>query len=137
VNKVMARRREGFAHEASVRQHSIVVDEPPEAGGSDSGSSPTELLALSLASCTAITVEKYAGRKGWDLGAVAVEVGYEFAAPGRGRYEVVVKVPGELDREQLERLREIAGKCPVHRALTGEIEISDRVERLPEGPPRT
>jgi len=32
------------------------------------------LLAVSLASCTAITIEMYAKRKGWDIGEVAVDV---------------------------------------------------------------
>jgi putative redox protein len=44
---------------------------------------------------------------------------------------VVLKLPGNLSDEQAERLRVIAGKCPVHRALIGDVEIEDRVERLP------
>ena len=49
-------------------------DEPEDKGGTDAGPDPPELLALSLASCTAITLEMYADRKGWDLGEVEVEV---------------------------------------------------------------
>jgi putative redox protein len=30
---------------------------------------------------------------------------------------------GDLDAEQVQRLAEIAGRCPVHRALKGDIEI--------------
>jgi putative redox protein len=90
------------------------------------------LLALSLASCTAITLEMYADRKSWDLGDVEVEVNYE---PGEGkvpkRYDVVLKLPEGLLDEQVERLREIAARCPVHRALTGQVEIQDRVEKVP------
>jgi putative redox protein len=126
--KVSARRSQGYAHKLSVRGHQIIADEPEASGGTDTGPSPTELLALSLASCTAVTVEMYAARKGWELGAVEVEVDYEFEAPGRGRYEVVVKLPTKLSDDQRERLRVIAGKCPVHRALLGEITITDRVE---------
>jgi putative redox protein len=127
VKTVVARRRAGYAHELSVRGHTLTSDEPEKKGGSDTGPSPTELLALSLAACTAVTVEMYAGRKGWDVGDLEVDVGYELKR-GRGRYEVVVKVPRTLTDEQLERLGVIAGKCPVHRALTGEIEINDRIE---------
>ena len=32
---------------------------------------------------------------------------------------------GNLDDEQRARLLEIAGKCPVHRTLTGQVEIVD------------
>jgi putative redox protein len=107
-------------------------------GGADTGPSPTELLALSLASCTAITVEMYADHKGWDLGAVEVEVEYETRSSVPVRYDVRVSVPGELPKEQLERLLVIAGKCPVHRALSGEVEIRDRIEPSQGGtqPPR-
>jgi putative redox protein len=126
--KVSARRREGHAHDLQARHHTFVADEPEEEGGTDTGPSPTELLALSLASCTAITIEMYAGRKGWELGAVEVEVEQEKLAPDRRRFDVLIKVPEPLSDEQAERLCVIAGKCPVHRALLGQNEINDRIE---------
>ena len=126
--KVSARRTEGYAHALTARDHTLTADEPESAGGTDTGPNPQELMALSLASCTAITVEMYAGRKEWELGAVEVEVDYESDGPGRGRFEVLVKIPEPLSAEQQERLEVIAGKCPVHRILTGEVEISDRIE---------
>jgi putative redox protein len=127
---VKASRRKGYAHSLTVRHHTLVADEPESAGGSDTGPSPTELLALSLASCTAITVEMYADRKGWDVGSVEVDVDYESQSSVPVRYDVLVKLPRELTSEQVDRLLEIAGKCPVHRALVGEVEINDRIERL-------
>jgi putative redox protein len=127
--KVSARRTEGYAHALAVRDHTLTADEPRSAGGTDTGANPQELLALSLASCTAITVEMYAGRKEWELGAVEVEVDYASEAPGRARFEVLIKIPEPLSGDQRERLRVIAGKCPVHRILTGEVEISDRIEQ--------
>jgi putative redox protein len=127
--EVGVRRRKRFAHSLTARDHTLVADEPEAEGGADSGPTPQELLALSLASCTAITIEMYAERKDWDVGALAVDVQYEQAErDSGGRFEVVVKVPAELTDDQLERLKEIAGKCPVHRALVGEVEISDRVQ---------
>ena len=47
-------------------------------------------------------------------------------------FAVTLKLECELDDEQLERLRVIAGKCPVHRALASEtpVSIEDRVERI-------
>jgi putative redox protein len=112
----------------SVRNHELTVDEPESAGGTDTGPNPQELLAASLASCTAITLEMYAARKGWDLGAVEVDVDYSSDTPRSARFEVLIKIPEPLSEEQIDRLRVIAGKCPVHRALTGEVEISDRIE---------
>jgi putative redox protein len=127
---VSARRRKGYAHSLTVRDHTLIADEPEDVGGADTGPRPTELLALSLASCTAITVEMYADRKDWDVGALEVVVDYELESPGRARYDLVVRVPTQLSEEQQEHLREIAGKCPVHRILTGEVTINDRVETV-------
>ena len=74
--KVRATRERGYAHALSMRNHLLIADEPTDRGGTDRGPEPVELLAASLASCTAITIEMYAERKGWDLGAVSVEVDY-------------------------------------------------------------
>jgi len=129
--RVVARRAEGYAHDIEVEGgHTLRADEPAEAGGTDTGPSPTRLLGASLASCIAITVEMYAQRKGWDVGAVEVdvEVGYEGAVPTS--FDVGLKLPGELDAEQRRRLLVIATKCPVHKVLAGEahVDVTERLE---------
>ncbi len=114
-----------------IRSHHVSVDEPLEAGGDDTAPSPQELLAASLASCTAITMEMYAQRKGWDLGYVEVEVEYTPAERGcPTRFDLIMRLPEDASDEQLERLRIIAAKCPVHRTLDGEVMFNERVERL-------
>jgi putative redox protein len=128
--KVSARRRKGYAHSLTAGHHTLIGDEPPEEGGSDTGPRPSQLLALSLATCTAITVEMYADRKQWDVGELEVEVDYELNSDAGSRFEVLIKVPGALSDEQIKRLKAIAGKCPIHRALVGEVAINDVVERL-------
>jgi putative redox protein len=129
--KVSARRRKRYAHSLTAGHHRLVADEPADRGGSDAGPSPPQLLAMSLASCTAITIEMYADRKGWELGDVEVEVDYKLEPrQGWAQFEVVIKLPDELSGEQVESLAGIASRCPVHRALMGEVEIEDRVERL-------
>ncbi|MGH2992966.1 MAG: OsmC family protein [Solirubrobacterales bacterium] len=130
--KSIARRVEGYTHEVEVNGHTIVSDEPADKGGNDEGPSPSRLLIASLAACTATTVEMYADRKGWELGAVEVEA--ELVSAERdepARYSVEVRIPAPLTDEQAERIKVIAGKCPVHRILTGEVEIEDRVEVAP------
>lgn len=131
--KVVARRREGFAHEVEIEGgHMVLVDEPEGAGGSDSGPSPTRLLAASLAACTAITIEMYAERKGWDLGKVEVEVDVAYDDFMPSSFAVKLRLPAGLSDEQEDRLLKIAAKCPVHRALTGAapVSVADRVEAL-------
>ena len=108
-----------------------VGDEPEEHGGSDEGPNPQEMLAVSLASCTAITMEMYAARKGWDIGHVEVDVEYSPAERGcPTKFELVMRLPEEVPEEQMERLRAIAAKCPVHRALDGEVMFLERIERV-------
>ena len=130
--RVVARRREGFTHEVEIDSgHTIVIDEPADRGGADKGPSPTRAAAAGLAACTAITCEMYAAMKGWELGAVECEVEIE-QGPGSAFEQITVtlRVPETLDDAQRDRLLVIAGKCPVHRALSGETEvvIHDRIE---------
>lgn len=127
--KAIARRTGTFTHEIDVRGHRLRADEPVEAGGEDDAPSPQELLAASLASCTAITIEMYAKRKGWDIGRIAVEA--EYAPAERGaptRFRLTLRLPADLTEEQLERLSVIAAKCPVHRTLDGEVMFDERIE---------
>ena len=131
--KVVARRQEGYAHEVEIEGgHTVLVDEPVDAGGGDSGPSPTRLLAASLASCVAVTIEMYAERKGWDLGKVEVDVEAEHEGHAPRSFAVTLHLPPELSDEQRDRLLVIAGKCPVHKILTREmpVTISDRIEPL-------
>ena len=134
MRKITARRRKGYAHSLTYKQHTLIADEPAGEGGADSGPPPTALLAMSLASCTAITIEMYAERKGWDVGNVEVEVTYEVEDHIINRFDVAITVPAELSEDQIERLQAIACRCPVHRTLTGDIEITDRIVSKPPSP---
>jgi putative redox protein len=129
--KVSARRRRSgtYQHDVKVRDHFVTADEPRDSGGDDAGPSPQELLAVSLASCTAITLEMYAERKGWDVG--PVEVDCEYSPAERGcptKFSLVVRLPDGLEEDQVDRLMVIAAKCPVHRTLDGEVMFDERVE---------
>jgi putative redox protein len=128
--RAIARRENGtLRHEVDVRDHRVTADEPEERGGNDSGPSPQELLAASLASCTAITIEMYAKRKGWAIGEVVVDVGYEPAQRGSPtKFDMSIRLPKELPEDQRERLLQIAARCPVHRTLEGEVMFEERVE---------
>ncbi|MDQ6745406.1 MAG: OsmC family protein [Actinomycetota bacterium] len=118
-----------FSHRIDIRGHQVVADEPAEHGGEDAGPSPQELLAASLAACTATTMEMYAERKGWDLGEVEVQVQYTPAERGcPTRFSLALRLPRGCSEEQVERLKVIAAKCPVHRTLEGEVMFDDRVE---------
>ena len=127
--RAVARQREKFTHDVKAGDHTLTVDEPVEAGGQDQGPSPQELLAAALASCTAVTIEMYAQRKGWNTSGLAVDVQYTPAERGcPTKFELVLKMPPHLDEEQTDKLRVIAAKCPVHRTLEGEVMFDEHVE---------
>jgi putative redox protein len=129
--RAIARRTGTFKHEIDVRDHQIAADEGADAGGADEAPNPQELLAASLASCTAITMEMYARRKGWDIGEIEVEAQYAPAERGAPtRFKLVLRLPKSLTPEQVERLSVIAAKCPIHRTLDGEVMFDERVERV-------
>ena len=129
--KATATRTGMYKHVVQVRRHRLLADEPNDTGGDDAAPSPQELLAASLASCTAVTMEMYAQRKGWDLGGVEVEAEYTPAERGcPTRFSLTLRLPSGLSEEQVERLRVIAAKCPVHRTLDGEVMFDERVQRV-------
>ncbi len=132
MRSAVARRHEGYEHVIEIREHRLTVDEMEKDGGGDAGPTPTELLAAALASCTAITLEMYAGRKEWELGAVEVAVEYE--TPTRetpASFTTKIRIPAELSDEQRERLLEIASRCPVHRTLAAQdVKIEDDLETV-------
>ncbi len=129
--KAIARRNSRrFTHRIDIRNHQVTADEPTEHGGEDEGPSPQELLAAALASCTAITMEMYARRKGWEIGPVEVECEYTPAERGcPTHFNLVLRMPNDCSDEQVEILRVIAAKCPIHRTLDGEAIFEERVER--------
>jgi len=129
---VVAHRIAGYAHGIDLGDgREIVVDEPADAGGTDTGPRPTQLLATSLAGCTAITVELYAERKGWDLDGLEVTVDMRSDVERKPtHFDVEVALPAGLDDEQRRKLMVIAGRCPVHKLLEHGAEIT-LAERAP------
>jgi putative redox protein len=119
-------------------QHALVADEPPDRGGDGLGPTPFELLLGALGGCTAVTLQMYAANKGWDLAAITVQVTrdrhHEHEETDEGPMiediHVEIRMQGDLDAAQRRRLLEIAGHCPVNRALLGAARIT---EELVEG----
>jgi putative redox protein len=105
-----------------VGRHRWIVDEPPDIGGDDAGPSPFDMLDAALGACTALTVTMVANRKQMPLKDVRVEVVHT-QADGVYRMQRRIELVGQLSEAQRQYLLGIANKCPVHRALTGKIEI--------------
>ncbi|GJF31722.1 hypothetical protein KNE206_44220 [Kitasatospora sp. NE20-6] len=99
--------------------HHLAADEPEQAGGGDTATTPIGLLLSAVGSCTAITLRMYAGRKGWPLETVRVHLGYEKGPDATARITRRIDLLGDLDDTQRARLLDIADRTPVTRAVSG------------------
>ena len=109
-------------------ENTLITDEPIDKGGQNKGFNPLEILATSLASCTAATLRMYIDRKEWQVEKIDVEVELEnFPLTKMAIFKRNISFEGaNLDEEQMKRLNTIADACPVHKILTNEIEIQTK-----------
>ncbi|RQO30634.1 osmotically inducible protein OsmC [Taibaiella sp. KBW10] len=117
-----------YLTEISSGEKRIIGDEPVDQGGQDKGFNPYELLAASLASCTCATLRMYVNRKQWAVSQIATEVTLERDPDTQStHFERIISFEGALSEEQLQRLLTIANACPIHKILSGTIEIKTRL----------
>ncbi len=117
--------REKYFTEVIAGENTLITDEPVDKGGGNKGLNPFEILATSLASCTAATLRMYIDRKAWDVEKIVVEVELEnFPLTKIAILKRNISFEGtHLDEEQRKRLHAIADACPIHKILTNDIEI--------------
>ncbi|GAA3515961.1 bifunctional alpha/beta hydrolase/OsmC family protein [Aquimarina addita] len=125
---------DGYTTQMKVGSHFMIADEPEEVGGHDFGPSPYEFVAAGLASCTAMTIKMYVARKNWDLKNVEVHTSYskshakdcencEDPLAKIDTFHREIKLEGDLDDKQIEKILQIADKCPVHKTLHTETQV--------------
>jgi putative redox protein len=117
--------------------HTLISDEPVEAGGEGAGPDPYVLLLAALGSCISMTVTLYARRKQWPVQSITVHLRQKRVHAKDcaecdqtldryiHRIERSVQIEGDLTDEQHARLQEVAHKCPVHKTLSSQIVISE------------
>jgi len=117
---------ENYATDVQTQGHTVRVDQATDVeGGLGTGPPPFGYLYSALAGCMLMTVRGYASRKEWPLNSAEIRV-----FPTRDRSKVLESIRIELDLEgdgltdeQIERLRDVALKCPVHRSLEKAVEV--------------
>jgi len=126
--------QDGFTTQMTVGNHTMMADEPISFGGNDFGPSPYELVSAGLSACTAMTVQMYVKRKGWDLQNIEVHTSHTKVAKQiieNGEQKEIkidtfnreIKLKGSLDEKQIQRMLQIADKCPVHKTLHSDIQV--------------
>lgn len=120
-----------YQQQVTTGPHALIADEPASIGGGDAGPTPYEYLMAALGACTSMTLRMYAELKQLPLENVRVEVAHrKDEVEGRGkvdRFTRRIALSGPLTPEQRARMLEIANRCPVHRTLTGDIEIDSHL----------
>lgn len=120
----------GYRGEIQIRGFVSVLDEPETAGGTNQGPNPMENLMGSLAGCIALTLRMYANRKNWDTGEIKVEV-YATEDEHHGVQiikEIHFEKKDSLTEEQLNKLHEISGKCPVSKIIQSPVAVVLKTE---------
>jgi putative redox protein len=132
--KIKAKSIQNLQVEIQAGNHTFLADEPLGVGD-DAGPDPYGLLLGALAACKVMTLFMYARRKKWPLEQVEIELDIRkiHARDCEGcdgdpnaRVDLIetdLVFTGDLTPEQVARLAEISERCPVHRTLTGNIQI--------------
>ena len=137
MTRITAKLTTGMVVRLSNGRHEWGADEPLEAGGTDTGPNPYELLLGSLAACTCVTISAYCLHKGLPL--KSVSTAYDFShvhaddckdcdTADKGFIEQItsnVHIEGDFDTAQKKRLAQIAQRCPVHKTLARGVRFED------------
>ena len=127
MKKVVSQFGEGpLQQKLTVGDIHFLSDAEVSKGGSGSGPGPHEFLGAALAACTSMTLKMYAGRKSMKLDNAIVTVDIE-RADDIEKFSREIQLIGDLSDEEKRRLLEIADKCPIHKALAGQIQIKTQL----------
>ena len=127
MRKVISQFGEGpLQQKLSAGDLHFLADAEVSKGGAGTGPSPHEYLGAALAACTSMTLKMYAGRKEMQLDNAIVTVDID-RANDIETFSREIQLLGNLSPEEKERLLEIAHKCPIHKALAGQIQIKTQL----------
>lgn len=106
-----------LSYEIKTNDFAVIADVSKKLGGDNRGPDPHEYLQISLAACTAITLQMYAKRKNFALESVDVKI----EITKEGLENIIrrdIKLNGSLNEEERKALFAIAEKCPMHNFIT-------------------
>lgn len=136
MGPVIVRAGAAFRNEIEAGKHRLIADEPASAGGTDGGPTPYEFLSAGLGACTSMTMRVVAQRENIPLEGVEIQITNDrmYAKDCADctskdgyihRFEVKIKLNGNLTDAQRQRLLTVAKRCPVAKTLTSEIRIDE------------
>jgi putative redox protein len=138
MQPVIVRAGASLRNDIEAGPHRMVADEPVASGGTEAGPTPYDFLSAALGTCTSMTLRVVAAKENIPLEGVEITVENDrmYAKDCADcltqngyihRFSVAIKLIGNLTAEQRERMLSVAKRCPVHKTLTSEIRIDERL----------
>ena len=119
--------------ETQVGDHKIIMDVPPQMGGSNRGPTPPQVFIASLGSCIAAFVANYCENHKINVTDLSVDITFDKVDnPARlTNLKAMVYLPHATCDKREAAIRKVAEHCPVHETIHTmgefEIEILDQV----------
>lgn len=134
--RVTAKKSCGEFVRVYARDHSIVIDEPTDKGGTDAGMNPVELMLCSIASCMTLTLSIYAEAMG--VKAEDIEVGVEGdlnsagmkgsarVRPGFNKIRLAISAKTNVKPEVFQQVVDLAVlRCPVEDSVKNGVKFEE------------
>ena len=123
-----------FVQEIRADNHRFQADEPISFGGTDIAPDPHDYLMAALGACISMMTGLHARKMKWPLEKIEVSLRHsrihaqdcEECVTKDGmidRIDIGIELTGPLTSEQRAALMHTARNCPIHRALTHEINV--------------
>ncbi len=130
----------GFKTECKAGNHTLYIDQPSSAGGTDAGPSPLEYQLMALGGCFAAISRIIAMQKKIDLRGVELKVQGEINTDkllgkqsadrtGFKKVTVSVKIDADMTPEEKEHfIHEVDSRCPISDNLINQTQIDFMLE---------
>lgn len=137
--QITATMGKGFKVECKAGAHTVMIDQPTAAGGTDAGPTPLAYLHVALAGCICAIGRIIASQRRLDIRGITVKTDGELDVDGLLGKEVdgrvgftglnaVVEIDADMSREEKEALlHEIDARCPISENISNATPVSVRL----------
>jgi ribosomal protein S12 methylthiotransferase accessory factor len=115
----------GVRVEAGVGGHSLLTDQPVDAGGEDAAPSPYSMFLASLAACAGFYVVRFCRARGIDPSRIRLrqQVENDPETHTLRRVDIAVELPADFPAKYVPALLRAADQCSVKKAIAAQPEI--------------
>ncbi|HLD35122.1 MAG TPA: OsmC family protein [Planctomycetota bacterium] len=117
----------GMRFDAQTRTHTIIVDQPKEGGGQDTGPTPPELFVASLGTCIGVYALWFCQKRKIPYEGMKVSIDWSKSTTPPARVDLIeakIELPQGCPAEHKAHLIESVEKCMVHNSIIQAPEIT-------------